>query len=230
MDFIIFKFMKYVIISGLIGLFLCSCQKADEERVLFEEAQPIAVDEEKVFDKTLQGTYVSCTDTNEKLRIYPNRMVSTIEYNHKSFRRDLAQDTSIKINTNDDEAIRSFLKDEGAERIFIKADTIYYSLGRQIDTLFSISDQNVLKEFKGSYFLNKRKETGLWTLTRLEKKKEYLIFENINPTDSLLKYDFAKKESNDTIVQKYVLTPDQKGFKRLNRSEFFMNTKCFIKI
>ncbi len=222
--------MKYVILSVLIVFLLCSCQKADEERVLFEEPQPVAVDDEKVFDKTLQGAYVSCTDTNEKLYIYSNSMVSTIDYNHKSYRKDLAQDTSIKINTNDDEAIRSFLKDEGAERIFIKADTIYYSLGRQVDTLFYVSDQNILKKFKGSYFLNKRRETGLWTLTKLEKRKKYLIFENIIPTDSLLKYDFVKKETMDTIVEKYVLTPDQKGFKKLNRSEFFMNTKCFIKI
>lgn len=223
--------MKYRVAIGLfVGLLLGSCQKADEERVLFEEAQPVSVDKERAFDKALQGTYVSCTDTNEKLYVYPNSIVSTIDYNHKSFRKDLAQDTSIKININDDEAIRKFLKEEGAERVFINVDTIYYSLGRQVDTLFSISDQQVLKEFKGSYFLNKKKDSGLWILTKIEKKKEYLIFENINPTDSLLKYDFAKKEASDTVVKKYILTPDQKEFKKLNRSGVFINSKCFRKM
>ena len=113
-------------------------------------------------------------------------------------------------------------------------DSIFVNFS-QIDTMFQISENQVLKKMKGGYFLNYEKNELDWRVKRIEMKNDTLFIGEISPTDSLLRYDFIEK---DTTYNKYdsssyinfATRPSRKELKKLVNDNTFQKTKCYCKL
>lgn len=103
-----------------------------------------------------------------------------------------------------------------------------------IDTIFQISENGVLKKFKGSSFLNFKKDESFWNVRQLNLIKDTLLIGQISPSDTLLRFDFASKtedfdESDSTTTTEYLINPSKREFKKLMKSNSFDKCECYYK-
>ena len=136
-----------VLVVCLLFIFLTSC---DDTEVWFETSQPEGKRELSTFPKRLQGKYKSCFQT-KVLMIEEDKMKLFTRLQLRSHIDDLKIDPSENINKKDTNQLKRRLEEEGWT-IFINNDTIYGEV-TMTQTLFKISDKNVLKKFRGGYFL-----------------------------------------------------------------------------
>lgn len=134
------------------SLFAC------EPPVTFNEPQPTDTDNLSKFPKRLQGQYLSLTDystlsISDKLiqriydfdyKVHPNQLDSTSR---------LLGDTIIDLTTNE----KTVIKRDGDSLI----THIHF-----IDTLFLMDYNNVVRKFKGYYFLNTRYDKTSWEVKK----------------------------------------------------------------
>ena len=205
------------------------------EYVRFETSQPETVHESKLFSKKVQGDYISCSDQNDKLTITNNLILNTQILNLNAHRNDIEFDSLTTINRNDDNELKMYFIKLGYE-IEIKGDTIY-AFYSETDTIFQVSEEQVLKKFKGSYFLNYKLEDNFWEVVRLNFTKDTLLLGQIFPNDTLLHYDFVSKTeefaNDDSSAPKsieYLMKPHKKKeFKELLKSNSFLDYECYYK-
>jgi hypothetical protein len=117
--------------------------------------------------------------------------------------------------------------------IEINGDTINASQ-TYIDTIFQISENQILKKFKGSYFLNFKENENFWNVSRLDINKDILLIGQITPSDTLLRFDFVVKneefnKSDSTTTTEYSINPSKKEFKKLMKSNSFKESECYFK-
>jgi hypothetical protein len=145
---------------------------ACEPPVTFNEPQPTDIDNLSKFPKRLQGQYLNLTDNSTLL--VSNKLIQRIyDYDEKIHSSQLdsisrfSGDTIIDLTTN--------------EKIVIKRDGdsliihIHY-----IDTLFQMDYDNVVRKFKGYYFLNKRYDKTSWEVKNIQLTKGQLILSSIS--------------------------------------------------
>ncbi len=139
--------MKKLLLLFLI--ILCyGCGEKPDESIDFLEPQPLTAEDSKSFNKKYQGTYVNPKDKSE-LIISSSRIIKIRNLPLVFSRNDL--DSTFKGNKDDDKQIESSLAEDNIKLINIEGDSIY-CLWAIKDTIFEISDRNLLKLFKGSYF------------------------------------------------------------------------------
>jgi len=214
----------------LFTMFLVSC--GDYEYVRFESAQPSGVKASQSFNKKMKGAYRNCSNSDDQIIISDRLILNLRKFKFKSHRNDLEFDSSITVNKNKDAELISLLTSKGYD-IEIYGDTIKGSI-TNTDTIFQISDNQVLKKFKGNYFLNYRAGEKFWKVNSLNRNKDTLFIGQISPSDSLLHYDFVvKHEEFDDSTQKtttdYALNPSKKEFKELMKSNSFDVWECYCK-
>jgi hypothetical protein len=215
----------------LLMIFLVSC--GDYEYVRFETAQPDGVKESESFSRKTKGEYINCSNPDDKLIISDNLILNSRTFKFKSHRNDLEFDSPITVDRNIDEELKKLFIREGYE-IEINGDTINASQ-IDIDTVFRISGNQVLKKFKGSYFLNFKEDESFWIVSRLNLKKDTLLIGQISPSDTLLRFDFVVKneefnESDSTTTTEYSINPSKKEFKKLMKPNSFKRSSCFYKM
>ena len=219
----------------LIAIFILSGCDGDSNIVRFKTSQPDGSKSLSFFSNKLKGVYVNCDNPNDEIVINDNQIINTITYKFKIHKDDLNFDSTNTIDIqNNDELINFFEKD--GFNIQIVSDTIFaVAIDIGIDTIFKLSNNNhILKKYKGSYFLNFKKDENNWAVKRIDIKKDYLFISQIPATDSLLKFDFVAKfeEVNDienTTKTEYLITSNKKEFKKLIKSNSFEQTECYKK-
>ena len=92
----------------------------------------------------------------------------------------------------------------------------------------------ILKKFKGSYFLNEKRNEDHWVVKRLDIEKDALLIGKVLPGDTLLRFDFVQKteelnEKDSTITTEYLLTPNKRNFKKLMQTNSFELTECYYR-
>lgn len=214
----------------LIIISLTSC--VENDYVQFKSAQPEGVKESRSFNRKVKGEYVNCSNTEDKLIISDQLILNSQIFRFKIHRKDLDLDSSIVINRDNNGELKKLFKSHGYE-IQFNGDTIMASKAI-FDTVFQISDNQKLKEFKGSYFLNSRKGENHWSVNRLDVNKDTLFIGKITPSDTLLRFDFVAKndevnKSDSTTTIKYAMDPTKKEFKKLMRPNAFKNSECYCK-
>lgn len=214
-----------VLVVCLLFIFLTSC---DDTEVWFETSQPEGKRELSTFPKRLQGKYKSCFQT-KVLMIEEDKMKLFTRLQLRSHIDDLKIDPSENINKKDTNQLKRRLEEEGWT-IFINNDTIYGEV-TMTQTLFKISDKNVLKKFRGGYFLNEKQMENSWQVSRLELKKDSLFIGKITPSDSLLSFDFISKMEHDSLrSSNYLVKSNKKELNKLLKTDHFSRTECFCKI
>jgi hypothetical protein len=214
----------------LILTLLVSC--GDYEYVRFETAQPDGVNESESFNRKVKGEYINCSNPDDIITITNNLILNSRTFKFKSHRADLDFDSTININRSIDEELTNLFTSEGY-KIEISGDTINASQ-TNIDTIFWISENQVLKKFKGSYFLNFKRDENFWDVSRLNLSKDTLLIGQISPSDTLLRFDFVAKTENfdasdSTTTTEYCINPSKRQFKKLMKPNSFDECECYYK-
>lgn len=102
-----------------------------------------------------------------------------------------------------------------------------------IDTLFTLSERNVLKYYKKKYFLNFKDQEGLWNLQLVELKDNDLIFYCFNvieeePGAEEINMVEIRNDCGDLV--KFVMNPTRKGMKQLIREENLQKLNVYTRV
>jgi len=145
--------MRVLIVLMLLSLVSCV------EDIRFDRPQPEARPDELALPEKMYGIYRSCQDSS-LLYVTPTRI---IRYFNRKF-------TMPRESLDSAYAVRGdsiFYDAENHMWISIEGDLVRGTF-RSLDTLFSISGQNVLRHDAGYYFLNREVYPDNWQIALLE--------------------------------------------------------------
>lgn len=211
-------FMKKLVAATIIfaAISLNSCEPA----ATFDKPQPNNIKSLTEFPKRLQGNYLDADQTS--IITITNKLI-TRQYEFDSKGHKDSIDASYKL-------IGDTLIDQEngtKEKVLLKGDTIIVH-ENWIDTLFNISDDNVLKKFKGYYFLNSRHKDNAWEVQKLSLQKGKLTFGKISGEDEVQKLKEIAETTADTTSTHFTLT--RKQFKTFVRQHGFGDEESFTRI
>jgi len=211
-DMIRLKFITTIII--LTSLVACA------PPVTFNEPQPTNTDNLSEFPNRLQGHYLSSADSSVLIidaktiqRIYDfdyKIHPSQIDSNSR-----LSGDTIINVTTN----TREIVKRAG--------DSLVTHIN-YIDTLFQIDYDNVVRKFKGFYFLNKRLDKESWEVKKIELSKGQLIVSSISSKEDIENLKAITESTQDTVAP-YNFAATKKHFKEFVKNKGFTDSEHFIR-
>jgi hypothetical protein len=208
------RFSNLLILSVIILINSC------EPVATFDQPQPINEKQLNVIPTTLHGYYV---DSNR---------ASTLSVDGKFIKRIY----DYWINTPKDSLCASCqiigdtllnTKDSSKVLVLIKGDSVFQHYDG-IDTLFNISKHNILKKYKGYYFLNIWHSDNSWEVRKLTLQNGVLKIGNISEKEDLEKLRNITESINDTISTRFTLTTRQ--FKKFIVDRGFSDQETFIKI
>jgi len=211
-DMIRLKFITTIVI--LTSLVACA------PPVTFNEPQPTNTDNLSEFPNRLQGHYLSSADSSVLIidaktiqRIYD--FDYTIHSSQIDSNSRLSGDTIINLTTN----TREIVKRAG--------DSLVTHIG-YIDTLFQIDYDNVVRKFKGFYFLNKRLDKESWEVKKIELSKGQLIVSSISSKEDIENLKATTESSQDTVAP-YNFAATKKQFKEFVKNKGFTESEKFLR-
>ena len=188
-----------------------------EPAATFDKPQPDNVKSLTSFPQRLQGNYLS-TDQASIVTITDNIITRHYDFDYKEHKDSIGSSYKIVGDTLVN------LTDGTREKILIKGDTLIQH-ANWIDTLFSLSTDNILKHFKGYYFLNNRYNDNAWEVKELSLKKGVLTVGNIADKDDIQKLKGITETTDDTTSTHFTLTKRQ--FKTFIKQEGFGEQEVF---
>jgi hypothetical protein len=206
------------IISAIIILTsLVAC----EPPVTFTEPQPTDTDNLSNFPRRLKGVYLSLSDSstlsiNDKLiqrtydfdyKIHPNQLDSTAR---------LSGDTLMNVETKE----RELIKRDG--------DSLLIHI-HNVDTLFLMNYDNVVRKFKGYYFLNTRYDKTSWSVEKMQLSKGQLIISGISTKEDMENLKEITETAQDTVAN-YNFTATKRQFKKFVKNDGFRDSETFVKL
>ena len=206
------KFITTIII--LTSLFACG------PTVTFNEPQPTDTDNLSKFPYRLQGQYLSIADNSTlvigdkliqriydfDLKIHPSQLDSNSR---------LSGDTIINLTTNS----REVVKRDGDSLV----THIHY-----IDTLFLMDYDNVVRKFKGYYFLNKRYDKESWEVKKIQLSKGQLVVSSISTKQDIENLKTITESTQDTAAP-YKFATTKKQFKEFIKNDGFSDSETFVR-
>jgi len=206
------KFITTIII--LTSLFSC------QPPVTFNEPQPTDTDNLSKFPNRLQGQYLSLAD-NSTLVIGDKLIQRIYDFNQKihpsqlDSNSRLSGDTIINLTTN----TREVVKRDGDSLV----THIHY-----IDTLFQMDYDNVVRKFKGYYFLNKRYDKESWEVKKIELSKGQLVVSSISTKQDIENLKTITESTQDTVAP-YKFATTKKQFKKFIKNDGFSDSETFVR-
>ncbi len=223
--------MKYLSLFFCIFLFSCA-----NKNVLFENPQPAKGKSLTAFDKNMQGVYLE--DSLDYLTISDkNAIMVTMESTH-FHRSELKEDSLVNFDIYDDQKVLEYMNSLGIQARIL-SDTIYGRFA-DIDTLFSIGKDQILKKHNGNYFASIR-DGEYWMVYLANLTNDTLIWREIHFSKDLLQYEFASEKvdycedslgnlnNTDTCSSRIILNPTKKELNTLIREGKFEIEAQFIK-
>jgi hypothetical protein len=194
---------------------------ACEPPVTFTEPQPVGTDNLSKFPRRLKGVYLSLSDSstlsiNDKLiqrtydfdyKIHPNQLDSTAR---------LSGDTLMNVETKERELIQ---RDGDSLLIHI----------HNVDTLFLMNYDNVVRKFKGYYFLNTRYDKTSWSVQKMQLSKGQLIISSISTKEDIENLKETTENVQDSVAN-YNFTATKRQFKKFVKNDGFRDSETFVKL
>ena len=205
---------------GIAAIFLFTIP-ACRPPVTFDQPQPPNAKSLSFFPKRLQGDYLS----SDHVSVLTISEVSAIrEYD---FASKLSKDSLFfnKYRLNGDTLTE--ITNGNQKHVFVAGDTIYAD-NSGTDTLFYISTTNVLKKFKGYYFLNKLYDKDAWTLQRLSLTGGILTLSEITDSVHINQLKEITETPADTICSNFKL--NQAQFNKFISGNGFDSSEQFTRI
>lgn len=196
-----------------------SCEP-HEPPASFNEPQPTNFNNLSRFPKRLCGQYLSQEDHSivsigEKLIIKTNDFEFKFHPNQIDSNSGILGDTLINYKTNE----KNILKRDGDSLI----THVSY-----IDTLFQIDSDNVVRKYKGYYFLNTRFGDSNWEVKKIHLTKNQLIIARISSKQDI---ELLKEITtpNDTFPP-YNFSPTRRQFKEFIKKQGFQDQEVLLKL
>jgi hypothetical protein len=207
------KKLLYVCLA--VSLILVACG----ESVTFQEPQPTDTDNLSKFPMRVQGQYISLRDSStliisDKL-ITRSVNFSKIHLSELDSTFQLSGDTIIELETNE----KQLIKRDGDSLII-----------RSFYTLFQMNYDNVVREFKGYYFLNTRYDYDKtsWGIKKIQLSKGQLIISSISNKQDMDNLTEIIKTPQDTVSpRKFSAT--KKQFTEFIKNEGFSDNEIFVR-
>ena len=193
-----------------------------EDPIRFEVPQPEGTIEQHVLPRKYHGRYRSLQDSSI-LIISRGNIISFYRKNFKGKVSELDSSERVlfsKDTTFTDEHGKATVK---AQR---KGDEITYQYENR-ETIFSFARHDVLKKFRGYYFLNHETAPSHWTVTKLGFTKEGLVLGTLSSKDDLLRLRELTQQKSDTV---YNFRPTSTQMKKFIRDKGFHNEERFVKL
>jgi hypothetical protein len=208
-------------ISFGIFLFAAGLFSSCENAISFEVPQPEGASEQDKIPRHLHGTYVSLEDSSI-LTISKNNMISyfSSRFTGKLSELDSADRASLREDTT------FVAKDGDKMTVRLKGDSLYYKV-RIVDTLYSTFRHDVLKRFRGYFFLNHEVSPKNWTVIKLGETKEGLVVGRINAKDDLQRLRELTHQESDTV---YNFKPTRKQMKKFIHHHGFHDEERFVRV
>ena len=185
--------------------------------VTFDQPQPVDTKSLSKFPNRILGDYLSA-DQSTKLTIAERTISKTFDYDVKIQKDSLDSASYLKGDT--------IINRETGEKIKaeLTGDSIKVHI-HEVDTLFSISDSNVLKKYKGYYFLNIQYDKNAWQVQRLALTKGVLTTGNISDSTDISHLQQITETKDDTASYNFSLT--KKQFKTFIKQNGFSDEEVF---
>jgi hypothetical protein len=209
---------KILFLNLLLLVILNSCK---DPIVSFEEAQPQDIKELNAFPKKIIGTYYN-TENRTELRISK----------YSIFKKMIVDDTLKISEINKNEKIKndSLFNSVTKEKYQIKRinDTLFSNYIYQ-DTIFDLNKKNILKKFKGYFFLNVFIEkSGFWSVEKLNLRKGVLTINGIVTENEIDLLQSITDTKQDTI-KPFTVKPTKQQFKEFIKKNGFTNGEIYLK-
>ena len=201
---------------ALVAIVMFACQLP----VQFTEPQPKDVVPLDAFPRRIQGKYLSSEDSSS-LQITSNALIRTYDFNQKLHLSQLDSNKQIIGDSLYD------LRTNTGQLIQIEGDSIVMHV-YESDTLFAIDTENVLKKFKGYYFVSIKVSSDNWEVKELEFSHGKLTLSGISPKEDLEHLKAITETTQDTVP--YIFSPTRQQFKKFVREEGFRDSEVFMKI
>ena len=190
-----------------------SCEPA----ATFDKPQPDNVSQLTIFPERLQGKYLSM-DQASVLTISDKLITRLYDFDFKEHKDSLGSSYIISGDTliNVDDGTK--------EKISLKGDTVFQHINGT-DTLFAISTDNILKKFKGYYFLSTRYSDNAWEVKKISLQNGRLTIGSFSNDYDVQKLKEIKETDIDTIP--IPLTFTRKQFKKFVKEGGFTDEETF---
>ena len=203
------------------SIIVLTCFIACEPTVTFNEPQPADTDNLTKFPKRLQGKYVSLEDSST-LFVLDNVIIRTYDYvsilhpnQLGNINATLSGDTVIDNPTNEKTAVTYI------------GDSIKLPI-HCVDTMFQLDYDNVVRKFKGYYFLNTRYDKANWEVKKVKLTKGQLVISSISTKLEIEKL-IEITDSPDDTISPYNFKATKKQFKEFINNDGFIDSEIFVK-
>ena len=201
-------------IIALTSLYSC------EPTVTFTEPQPPDTDNLTKFPNRLQGQYVSLAD-NSTLIVSDNLIQRLYDFDTKINVKQLDSSYTISGDTV------TYVKTKEKRIMKREGDTLSEHI-HSLDTLFQITFDNVLRKFKGYYFLNTRQDKQSWGVRKVSISKGQLTISSISTKLDLDNLKAVTETTQDTTTQ-YNFKATKKQFKEFIKNDGFSDSETFVR-
>ncbi len=191
-----------------------------EPSATFNKPQPAGEKSLISFPELVQGSYLA-GDLASTVTITNKRILRHYNFDFKEHKVGLGSSYKLFADTLIN------LIDGTKEKILLKGDTIIQHANWK-DTLFNISPDNVLKKFKGCYFLNIRYGDDAWELRQLSFKDGSLTIVIMSSNSDIGKLREITETTTDTTTTHFHLTRRQ--FKKFVSQGGFGEQERFTRI
>jgi hypothetical protein len=209
------KKLNYILtIIAMTSLFSC------EPPVTFTEPQPADTDNLTKFPDRLQGRYVS-SEGNSTLIVSDKLIQRIYDYDTKVNVKQLDSNYTVSGDTVTD------IKTKEKRTLKREGDTLYDHV-HSVDTLFQMSFDNVVRKFKGYYFLNTRQDKESWSVRKLDLSKGQLTISSISKKLDLDNLKAVTESPQDTTTQTN-FKATKRQFKEFIKNDGFSDSETFTR-
>lgn len=205
--------VKTIIIYFIFFATLISCRKSVAPIAGFEEPQPNDISNLSKIPNRLFGKYLNIKDSS-LLVINENVIKRVNSFSGKIHIKELDS-----VNVLSGNAVINL---KTKERIHVKriGDSLLFHQ-KYTDTIFRLSKMNVLKKYKGYYFLNILFDEKNWETKKVKLSKGKLTISSINSIEEIQNLEKITAISHDTISRVFKFKPTKRQFKKFVKEEGF---------
>jgi hypothetical protein len=202
----------------LLTIILASCDSS----VRFEVPQPDSKSNEKAIPENLIGEYSSLSDSST-LIVTSGQIIKTAISDIAVLKTEMDSADQVQFkNDTTFSVVNSLLISD----ITVRGDSLFEHFVFK-DTIFSASRGDVLRKFKGYYFLNERTSQNNWHVTRLATTKKGLTLATVSTSEEIKNLRELTETTSDSI---YNFNPTRKQFKKFVKMKGFTNEHHYVKI
>ncbi len=199
-------------------LLLTSC----ENSVQFEVPQPVGVKNESGIPSKLRGVYNHITDSS-KLMITHDQIIESTHLKNAFPKTEL--DSAEAVGIHGDTSF-TVTKNSTIYSLEVKGDSAFLNF-TLYDTLFSATRGDVIRKFKGYYFINTELSNNHWNVIKLTKNKTGLSLASIQKSEEIAILRELTETASDTV---YNFNPTKKQFRKFLKQKNFTSEDYYVKV